>query len=278
MRVAPLHRNGVSAAIQPCVNGLFQQSAYAQAWVFQGNWWRIGAMRRIVALTSVSAVTAALALVVGVQMAPAADRGDLGGDGHGRGSLEFVGRADQNGLSIAIFGYVTHVAGLDDAEVFATANPLLRNETNARITFTAQTQVNQAFQVLPPPATSSLFDVDSAGTLTFYFVQTPSGRSFGAPASFATGTPIASYALRFQDVVAALVGVDPTRGVVDSSGQLCQQSVTAFQLAGQTHRLGHPGVQHSVFTHGWTVRTSPNPPQSFTHFGGHTDVLSDGRC
>jgi hypothetical protein len=114
--------------------------------------------------------------------------------------------------------------------------------------------------------------------LTFFFAETPSGRTFDNPASFATGAPIARYHLRFQDVVAALVGVDPNRGVVDSNGQLCQQSATAFRLGGETHRLGHPGTQQSVFTHGWTVRTNANPPQSFTHFGGHTDTLGDNRC
>jgi hypothetical protein len=236
-------------------------------------------MRRLFAVAGVSFATAAVALFfIGVQVAPAADRGDLGGDAHGGNSVEFVGRAEQNFLNISIFGYVTHVDGLDDASLFTTANPLLRNESNARISFTASTTVSQAFQVLPRPEVPSLFDTDSSGTLTFFFTETPSARSFDQPSSFGSGTPIASYALRFQDVVAALVGVDPNRGVVDSNGKLCQQTVTAFRLAGETHRLGHPGAQQSVFTHGWTVRTSANPPQSFTHFGGHTDTLGDAKC
>src|SRR5690349_3174850 len=100
-------------------------------------------MQRLFAVVGASAITAALALIVGVQLAPAADRGDLGGDGHGGGSVEFVGRAEQNFLNISIFGYVTHVAGLDDASLFTTTNPLLRNETNARISFTAATVVSQ---------------------------------------------------------------------------------------------------------------------------------------
>src|SRR5438067_1728365 len=135
-------------------------------------------MRRMLGIGTISAATAALALFVGVQMAPAAERGDLGDNGPGRGAVEFVGRAEQTGLTIKIFGYVTHVVGMDDTLLFTTNNPLLRNEANARIGFTAETHVNQAFQVLPPPATSSLFDVDSSGTLTFYFVETPSGRTF----------------------------------------------------------------------------------------------------
>src|SRR5438105_4225577 len=106
-------------------------------------------MKRILGIAGVSAATAALALFVGVQMAPAAERGDLGDNGPGRGAVEFVGRAEQTGLGISIFGYVTHVVGLDDSVLFATTNPLLRNQSNARISFTAHTTVNQAFQVLP---------------------------------------------------------------------------------------------------------------------------------
>ena len=241
--------------------------------------------RRLFAVAGVSAVTTAVALLVGVQLAPAADRGNVGDDDRGSGSIEFVGRAEQNFLSISIFGYVTHASGLDDASLFATSNALLRNETNAHISFTASTTVSQAFQVLPRPEVSSLFDTDSSGTLTFYFSETPSGRTFSNPDSFKSPTPIASYALRFQDVVAALVGVNTTdpavsanRGVVDGNGQLCQRTVASFRLGDETHRLGHVGAQQSVFTHGWTVRTNANPPQSFTHFGGHTDTLGDARC
>jgi hypothetical protein len=235
-------------------------------------------MRRGLGLGVVSAVAIVAALVLGVQLAPAAERGDGGDDAPGRTALEFVGRAEQTGLSITIFGYVTRVASLDDAALFATSSPTARNEDTARLTFFARTTVAQSFMVLPPPDVPSLFDVDSAGTLTFYFADAPTGRSFADPASFASGTPIASHALRFQDVVAALVGVDPSRGVVDSHGELCQQSVTPFRLNGEVHRLGRPALHQTVMTHGWTVRTSPNPPQSFTHFGGHTSPLGDGRC
>jgi hypothetical protein len=238
----------------------------------------IGATKRALGLVGVSAGTVAVALILGVQLAPAAERGDLGSDARGGSSIEFVGRAEQTGASISIFGYVTHVEGLEDASLFATANPLLRNETTARVSFKAQTQISQAFQVLPQPATSSLFDTDSSGSLAFYFQDSPSARSFDNPSSFGAGAPIASYTLRFQDVVAALVGVDPARGVVDSNGELCQQSVSPFTLQGAQHRLGHPGSEQQVFTHGWTVRTSPNPPRSFTHFGGHTSFLGDGKC
>jgi hypothetical protein len=158
------------------------------------------------------------ALFVGVQLAPAAERGDSG-DAAGNTALEFVGRATQNGASISIVGYVTRVAGVADADLFATTNPLARNENTARITYSASTTVSQSFMVLPQSPT--LFDVNSAGSLIVFLTDAPGPRSFDAVASFSSSRPIAGYSVRFQDVVAALGGIDPTRGVVDGSSTDC---------------------------------------------------------
>ncbi|MBV9328325.1 MAG: hypothetical protein JO352_31805, partial [Chloroflexi bacterium] len=176
------------------------------------------------------------------------------------------------------FGYITHLAGVDDAELFSDANPAARNETTAHLSFFATTSVEQNFMVLPPPNVPSLFDLDSSGTLTFYFTETPPARSFATPTSFATGVAVASNTVRLQDVVAALVGVDPSRRVIDGDGELCQWSSTPFRLGGEVRRLGHEGLLQKFASHGWTVRTSPSPPQSFTHFGGHTAPVGDARC
>jgi len=235
-------------------------------------------MRRVLGLGGVLFLAAAAALTLGVQLAPAADRSDADDRGRGGTALEIVGRAEQDGLNITIFGYVTHIVGVDDAALFAAPSPAARNETTARVSFLATTTIGQSFMVLPPPAQPSLFDTDSAGTLTFYFTDTPSGRSFSTPSSFGSGTAVATNRLRFQDVVAALVGVDANRGVVDSHGELCPQSVTPFRLGGEDRRLGRPGHPQEVSTHGWTVRTNALPPQSFAHFGGHTAPLGEDRC
>jgi hypothetical protein len=232
-------------------------------------------IRRRLGFGVVAVATIALAMLVGVQLAPAAERGDFGAETRGS-TLEFVGRATQNGFDISIVGYVTRVAGVPEADLFATSNPLARNENTARITLSASTTISQSFMVLPQSPT--LFDVNSAGPLNFFFSDAGGARSFDIPSSFGSGTPVASYSVRFQDVVAALGGIDPNRGVVDGSGELCQTSAAAFRIGGETRRLGHPGLQQSIFTHGWTTRTNPNPPQSQTQFGGHTTLIEDGRC
>ena len=235
-------------------------------------------MRRLFGLGGALPVAVASAFIVGVQLAPAAERGDADDERQGRTSLEFVGRAEQNCPGITIFGYVTHVRGLDDALLFAAPTAAARNETTARISFFATTTIAQTFMVLPLPTQPSLFDSDSTGTLTFHFVETPSGRTFDTPSSFASGTAVSTNTLRFQDVVAALGGVDPSRGVVESHGELCQQSVVPFRLGGEVQRLGRRGLLQDVSTHGWSVRTSPSQPQSFTHFGGRTSPLGQDRC
>src|SRR5438270_11049842 len=134
-------------------------------------------MRRVFGLGLLPVVGLVAILFIAPQLAPAAERGGIGDAHLGQTSMEFVGRAEQIGLGITMFGYVTHVAGLDDAALFATADPFARSEQTARITFFGTLTVQQSFMVLPPPATSSLFDVDSAGHLRFFFLESPSGRT-----------------------------------------------------------------------------------------------------
>lgn len=235
-------------------------------------------MRRVLLIGLLPSLAVATALVAGVQLAPAAERGDLGDEAPLQSSLEFVGRAEQAGPSVTEFGYMTHIVGVDDAALFSDPNPAGRNETTAHLSFFPTTTITQRFTVLPPPAVPSLLDVDSSGTLTFYYAETPPARSFGTPASFASGETVATHKVRLQDVIAALGGIDPSRGVVDGNGELCQQTATSFRLAGEVRRLGHQGLVQSFSSHGWTQLTKPSPPQSFTQFGGHTAPIGDTRC
>ena len=126
--------------------------------------------RRRLGFSIVSIATVVAAMLVGAQLAPAAERGDFGGETRGS-AVEFVGRATQNGFGISIVGYVTRVADVSEADLFNTNSPFARNENTARITFTANTAISQSFMVLP--ANPTLFDVNSTGNLTFYFTASP---------------------------------------------------------------------------------------------------------
>jgi hypothetical protein len=241
-------------------------------------------MKRLLGLGFLAALVTVLMIVAGATVAPAA-RPEIGVVRDGHTAIEFVGHAEQAGSSFDSYGYLTHIAGLDDAALFADPNPANRNEKTARFTFRASAQVAQNFAVFagaaagPPPTAPSLFDVDSTGSETFYFgANGNSARSFTDPVSFTTGAVVATYGLRFQDAVAALVGVDPNRGVLSGTGELCQQSASPFRLGGQELRIGRVGLFQRIATHGWSVRTSATGPTSFTNFGGNTQVFDSGRC
>ena len=107
--------------------------------------------------------------------------------------IEFIGRSDQNGNQITHYGYLTHVPGLPDSELFF--DPNVRTEATARITYSGTTTLNSR-HVLGNIITTAT----SPGTLTFY-VRASGGASFATPASFAVGTPVATLLLRYYNVL-----------------------------------------------------------------------------
>jgi hypothetical protein len=223
------------------------------------------------------------------QQAPAASpaaSSTLGIARDGRNAVEFVGHVEQVGPKVETYGYLTHINGLADASLFTAASPLSRNEKTARFTFHGTATVSQGFSVLagaaagPPASAPSAFDTDSRGTLTFYFQQPGADRTFANPATFMMGAAVAGYTVRFQDTIAALVGVDPNRGVLSGTGELCQRSLKSFTLAGHTYQLGRAHLFQRFSTHGWSVRTGITPagPTSFTNLGGNTEVFRSAGC
>jgi len=246
-------------------------------------------MKRLIGLSAIAVVIAAMLVLMGSRLAPAAAPGDppqVGVARDGRNGVEFVGHVEQAGPTVETYGYLTHINGLSDASLFTTASPLGRNEKTARFSFHGTATVSQAFSVFAgavggaPPSAPSAFDTDSRGTLSFFFQQTGSDRSFATPATFQTGTVVSTYAMRFQDIVAALVGVDPNRGVLSGTGELCQRSVKSFTLAGRRVQLGRTHLFQRFSTHGWSVRTGGTPagPTSFTNLGGNTQVFRSANC
>src|SRR5205807_4456602 len=144
---------------------------------------------------------AVLMIAATATVAPAS-RPEIGIASAGHTAVESVGHIEQAGLSFDSFGYLTHVVGLADADLFSDPNPLNRNEQTARFTFRATAQASQRFAVLagavggPPPTAPSLLDVDSTGSQTFYFSSHGnSARSFTDPASFSSGAVVATFSL-----------------------------------------------------------------------------------
>jgi hypothetical protein len=106
---------------------------------------------------------------------------------------EFIGRSDQNGATITHYGYVTHAEGLADADLFF--DPVVRTEATARITYFATTTLNARHQVGNIITTAT-----APGVMTVY-QRASGGATFNDPASFAVGTAILSFALRYFNVL-----------------------------------------------------------------------------
>ncbi len=175
-------------------------------------------------------------------------------------ALEFVGRIDQNGPNFTGYGYFTFIRDLNSTQLFT--NPALASESTARFTFYA-TAVMDARAVV-----SDVFVINSLGDMTFYFDPSPPGRSFGNPASFTSGTPIATASMRYHDT---LLVQAPNKGLASGVAEVIQETATAFSLGGSSYTLGAPDLFYRFTTIGNATRTDPNPsnPVSFVLLSGH---------
>jgi hypothetical protein len=133
-------------------------------------------------------------------------------------------------LHAVFYGYVTHLSGISDAALFSSGT---RSEATARITFRIDLLLD-AHLVLQP-----LFVTSGKGTLRFYFQSSP-GATFGNPASFAKGAPIATASARFHDVVNAQ---SESLGIESSTGTVVQRTAGTFTLNGKRYQFGRVGLR-----------------------------------
>jgi hypothetical protein len=136
---------------------------------------------------------------------------------------EMIGEFNNSGLSSQQFGYLTSIAGLDNA--FSSA--ATKNETTALFTFvtnatTFQVVNNGPFRI-----------VDRTGTTTIYFNDGPS--DFSNPATFSQGTPIQVSTYRQQVIINTLTNTFVTVHTNTIT------SVETFILNGVAYRLGQLG-------------------------------------
>jgi hypothetical protein len=106
---------------------------------------------------------------------------------------ELIGRTDQSGADITHYGYVTHVNGLNDADLFF--DPVVRTETTARFTFFGTNTLNARHVV-----GSVITTATAPGVLTVY-QRGSGGATFNIPSSFAVGTPIQVFTFRYFNVL-----------------------------------------------------------------------------
>jgi hypothetical protein len=182
----------------------------------------------------------------------------LGEPRRGEAAAEAVGEVAQDGNGITGYGYLTRLAGVRDATLFTGPQ---RDESTARITFTAQVEVREHF------AHGVLVASVGFGTLALHLAE--GGSDFADPASFARGRRIASYRARLRNVATV---VAPNEAVVAIEGELVQRAVRDFALGGRRSRLGRHGTRLRLHATGQGMRTQPVPPRAVFDVAGRFDL------
>jgi hypothetical protein len=218
---------------------------------------RVGLVLMIAALLLIVPV-----ILAGWQLLPAQAAPPQVGVGlANQNALEFIGRINQDGPDFVGYGYLTYVRGLSNAQLF-TGTP---SETTARFTFVATaTMTSRAIL-------TEVFVINSLGNMTFYFDNSPSPRNFNDPDSFASGTPIATASMRYQDI---LLVQAPDKGLAQGVAEVTQLTATPFTLGGTSYTLGQPNLLYRFSSLGNGTRTDPNPnfPRSFVLMAGHAET------
>lgn len=178
----------------------------------------------------------------------------------GANAWEFLARSDQDGMTITHYGYLTHISDLPDESLFS--NPGIRTEVTARFTFSATTKLTARHLLGNIIATAAM------GRLTIYFNPAP-GADFTIPASFANGQPIATFSVRFQNILNVQ---SPDSGESIAVADLTQRQAHSFTLDGRNLRLGQHALRARLFATGQGTRTQVDPPKSSFLLGGNITV------
>lgn len=221
---------------------------------------------RYFSLAMVVLVGTGLLLIAGLQLMPAqAAPQQVGVAPLGQNAFEFIGRIDQNGFNFTGYGYLTHIKGLSDDQIYTS--PAAASEDTARFTYVATATLTSRAIL------SDVFVINSQGTITFYFTESPPDRDFNNPTSFASGTPIATGSMRYQDI---LLVQSSNRGLATGVSEVTQLSDTSFTLGGQSYQFGQSNLFYRFSTVGNGTRTDPGPPISFVLLAGNAVTSGEG--
>jgi hypothetical protein len=216
-------------------------------------------MKRIRNLAVLGLLCITLLFVVSLQLRPAtAAPPQVGVALGGQNAFEFIGRIDQNGADFTGYGYLTQIKDLSYAQIYT--NPAAASEDTARFTYVATATLTSRAVL------TDVFTIDSQGTITFYFNESPPDRSFDNSASFASGTPIATASIRYQDI---LLVQAPNKGLASGVSEATQLDATAFTLDGQSYQFGYPDLLYRYSTIGNGTRVDPGPPISYVLLAGN---------
>jgi hypothetical protein len=193
-------------------------------------------------------------VVAGAGLASSPAQADVGAGGQavslgqpGTTTVEFRGRITQSGSSGQSFtssGYLIRATNADASGLFGGTPP---SEKTALLTAYATGELKA--RVLD----MSVHSLDIVGTMTIYQRSQP-GATFTDPSSFQVGTPVASYDLTLQDVLAVYA---PGQGLPTLTGDMVQTAAHALSgpLAGRM--FGRLRTRLRMFATGLGTLTDP---------------------
>jgi hypothetical protein len=184
--------------------------------------------------------------------------GGIGMPGSGKVAWHFIGRIDQDALKFTAYGFLTQVDGLEEGDLFTTEGD--RTEDTAVFSVVMESEESSRSKL------NNVTVVDVTGTASIYVNEKPD-RTFGDPASFATGTKIGSASVSGQNIL----NIDPEnrdKGVAAASAELRQTSATRFTLGGTERQLGRDGLTERLTLSGQGVRSDATAPKSTIEVAG----------
>ena len=228
-------------------------------------------MKRYVIVSMVFALVAFVlsAFVIIGQAASATTATEVGSAIGGVNAVEYIGRIDQDGSNFVSYGYLTHISGLADSQLFSGTIPFV-NESNAYFTFyttanlTARNVITGSFT----SGNNSIFMLDAVGTTVYYYNATPSA-TFALSDSFKTGVPVMTATVRSQNILNVQ---SPARGIGTNFSEFTQTGASPFTLNGQPYQIGRVGILERLFSTGEGANTDPITPKSVTLVAGNAVV------
>ena len=178
----------------------------------------------------------------GLAVAPTAAEAGTGGQAvslgpSGTTTVEFRGRVEQSGPSFISYGYLIRASHADQGDLFSSTD---LKETTALLTAYATGNLQAR------TTDGVVHALDIVGTMTVY-QRSSAGASFSDPSSFKTGTAVARYDMRLQDILTVIA---TNTGLPTLTGDMLQTFARALSgpLAGQT--FGRTGTRLRFFATG----------------------------
>ena len=147
-------------------------------------------------------------------------------------ALAFTGRHLYSRDSVELFGYLTAVIGLQRDILFSDTSAPPSPRT-ARFTYAGSVSITSRTDRADVTTTTG------DGVMRIYLHVNDAGAAWDDPGSFATGEPVAEYAIQLRDT---LQRQGPGVGVLVGDGQLTQQTAAELSFGGERYRFGAVGL------------------------------------